>query len=468
MAGADTIERLRQFLRELTPQARALLTGEFERSLLRGDENVAADLVLHELRRIVREQRDGGPRVGHCARLFFKPFEAFIVDDRGEHRHPGRIARASLETLWHWICRDLVPDKAKPLADEVNTALAAGEEAKAEQVVQAFQDQVAAALAQAMRAAQADDKQRRRMLAQIATPRAAEDAETLRCVLGNRAALAALTAQLPLTIGNLAGERLSECKGLIDSACARDRDLFIYPLLIVMSRLSAPWQLVRLGVKAAGSDNAARVNDTRYGVSVTIVLAELERLVGELRDDLHSGRGVAVGALLKTIHDGARGLRAELDLPVDSTWGRALSALRAQIADLLRAEIESMPGRVRRLLRPRPSSEIRPNTALDADEVAEVAALVAFVGTCRNFAGELAINEMTQRTFSELQQYLDSGTRTLLDALRHAGPADRAFRQSQVDAAVRFCATVFGREYAALLGKAAEVAGTPERKAALV
>jgi hypothetical protein len=55
--------------------------------------------------------------------------------------------------------------------------------------------------------------------------------------------------------------------------------------------------------------------------------------------------------------------------------------------------------------------------------------------------------------------------RALLDGLRHAGPADRSFRQSQVDAAVRFCAKVFGQEYASLLGKAAEVAGSAERKA---
>src|ERR1041385_2832335 len=38
MAGTETIERLRNYLRELSPPARALLVGEFERSLLRGDE----------------------------------------------------------------------------------------------------------------------------------------------------------------------------------------------------------------------------------------------------------------------------------------------------------------------------------------------------------------------------------------------------------------------------------------------
>lgn len=92
--------------------------------------------------------------------------------------------------------------------------------------------------------------------------------------------------------------------------------------------------------------------------------------------------------------------------------------------------------------------------------------MVEFVGICRYFAGELAINEMTQRTLTELRQYLDNGTRALLESLRHAGEADRSFRQSQVDAAVRFCAKVFGREYAVLLGKAAEVAGAAESRAA--
>ncbi|HET7191617.1 MAG TPA: hypothetical protein VFI98_06860, partial [Pseudolabrys sp.] len=59
MAGAETtVERLRQFLRELSPGARSLLIGELERNVLRGEEPIGADLVLHELRRIVRDQRD--------------------------------------------------------------------------------------------------------------------------------------------------------------------------------------------------------------------------------------------------------------------------------------------------------------------------------------------------------------------------------------------------------------------------
>ena len=464
MADADTIDRLQTYLRALSPQARSLLIREFERSLLRGDELGGADLVLQQLRRLSRDQRAGAPRIEPGARLFFKPFEPFLVDDHGQHSHPARIARSSLEMLWTWIGRDILPDETRAMNVHVSAALGAGDEAQAQSLVRAFQDQVAVALRDILRAAEQDDRTRRRILAQIGTERAGEDAATLKCVLSARKGLSSMAAHLPLRLPNLSGGQLDECKALIEKTCGRDQELFPYTLLTVMNRLTAPWQLIRFGVRAAGCDTAARVAETPYGMSVTIVLAELERQVSELRDDLRSGRGVAVGALLKTIHDAARGLRTELYLPVDSSWGRALATLRSQISDMLRSEIESMPGRVRRLLRQRPAADIRPNSVLDPDDVAETEALVAFVGTCRHFAGELAINEMTQRAFKDLQEYLDSSTQGLVEALRHATPAERALRQSQVDCAVRICATVFGKDYAAQLGKAAELAGATAGK----
>ena len=199
---------------------------------------------------------------------------------------------------------------------------------------------------------------------------------------------------------------------------AAKSDLFLYSLVLVMSKLASPWQLIRLATKAAGSDDAKRIAETPYAVAVQIVLEEVDRRVRELATDLKSGRGIAVAALLKEVHDALRGLRSEIDLSSESVWGKQLTALRADVSKILTAEIELMPGRVRRLIRPRPSKEIVSGSRLDADEVAETEALIGFVAACRNYASELAINEVTQRTFNELQQFLDTGTRTLLDALR--------------------------------------------------
>jgi hypothetical protein len=78
------------------------------------------------------------------------------------------------------------------------------------------------------------------------------------------------------------------------------------------------------------------------------------------------------------------------------------------------------------------------------------------------------LSEVTLRAYSELSTYLETGTKVLVDSLRHAGEADRPFRQSQVEAAIRLCRTLFGSDYAGLMAKAADVAvqaGGSERAA---
>src|SRR4051794_33360276 len=99
-----------------------------------------------------------------------------------------------------------------------------------------------------------------------------------------------------------------------------------------------------------------------------------------------------------------------------------LATIRAEVSSELKAEIESAPGCVRRLLRPRAASDIASSSALDSSDVADTEALIEFVGACRNYAGELAISETTTRCYQKVEQYLDTGTQALLDGLRSAGP----------------------------------------------
>jgi len=458
-------EKLRTYLRELKPGARALLIGELERGLLHGTSPAGAELVLSELRRSLREGQSKSARFGDPARLFFQPLEPFLVDDAPDHKHRGRIARSALEPLWLWVSNTLMPEETKAYGAQVEHALMAGDTDSAEEQARGFQDLAAARITEMLEGA--DDKERRRLNVQLGTSRALADVQALRGILHSRSGLVTLGAQLPGHITSLTGPVLESVKAHLDSPVAAKSDLFLYSLVLVMSKLAAPWQLLRLATRAANSDTAKRIAETPYAVAVEIVLEEVDRRVRELAADLKSGRGIAVSALLKEVHDALRGLRSELDLSPESAWGKQLSTLRGDVSRILTAEIELMPGRVRRLIRPRPAKEIVTGSKLDADEVTETEALIGFVATCRNYASELAINEVTQRTFSELQQFLESGTRTLLDTLRGASDSGRAFRQSQIDAAVRFCAKVFGQEYASLLAKAAEVASHDhERKVA--
>lgn len=466
MADAVPNERLRDYLRELKPEARALLATELERAELRGDSPAGASFILDALRSNARKGGRKLPRVGNPQRLFFVPLEPFLVDDAPERKHRGRLARASLDPIWTWISRDLMPREAKTYIDQVNLLLAANEKNGAEQVARAFQDLVEQRVRECLGSLKGIDKDVRKLAGQIGTPHAIDEIREFAAILRVRDALGVIGSRLPPIISNLADAQLENVKALLESPVGHHRDVFLYAILVVMSRLGSPWQLIRLAIHAASSDIAARIAETPFAVTVDVVLADLDRMIDNLRDSLKAGRSGEVARLLKDIHDAARALHTEMDLSVDSPWGSKLAASRAQVASLLEGEIDNLPGQVRRLLRPRPARETRPDAALDAGDVAEVEAKLVLAAACRHYAGELAISEATRRVHSDLQNYFDNWMQILLDRLRTSPPAERSFRQSQVDAAVKFCAKLFGAEYATLLAKAADVAARDEQKAA--
>ena len=84
-SDGQSIERLREYLRTLTPQARSMLVQELERNLLREDESAGNELILQELRRTIRAEAQPVSRIGDAARLFFAPLEPFLIDAPADH-----------------------------------------------------------------------------------------------------------------------------------------------------------------------------------------------------------------------------------------------------------------------------------------------------------------------------------------------------------------------------------------------
>src|SRR5580700_7485150 len=357
----QSVERLREYLRNLKPEARAMLIAELERAQLRGDDMAGSELVLDELRRTIRTEAQRVPRIGDAARLFFMPFEPFLIDAPANHKRVGRIARLSLEPIWGWIGRDLMPAEAKALIEDINRALLADDKTKADQLVRALHERAILRMRETLATVGTDEKAQRRLAIQVGTPRATDDVATLLHVLEVRDALTDLAKRLPNYVRAFEREVIEQAKVHIDTAstakslgdASRKADVIRYGLVLLMSRLAAPWQLIRLATRVAESDVAARVAETPYAVAVTIVLSEMESTVSELRTAFKAGKPVT--SMLKELHGAARGLRTEMDLSVESAWSRQLAAIRSDVSNLLKSEIDSAPGRVRRLLRPLPA-----------------------------------------------------------------------------------------------------------------
>jgi hypothetical protein len=456
-----SIERLRDYLVQLPPQSQALLMREFERAIERGEDTTVATFVLEQLRKVVRgSDEEVRPRTDDPARLVFRPLEPFLIEGNSPTR-PGQIRRASLLPVWQWLIRDGAPDQAR----EFEAALAAMREtattSNLESAIRKFQFAAADAISKIAGPGSGDNQ---RALARVGAPNVIEDLLPIGSLLQAREALETLSGRLPSFLRVFGDAQVASVGVSLNVPTLQTPQMLPFALSLVMQRLTAPWQIIRLAVRIAASDDEIRVAATPYGVAVTIALHDVSFLAARLRADIKRGHFDDVAEHLKALHDGVRGLRTELDFRNDSVWGKQLASIRADISNTLQSEIDSVPGRVRRLLRQRADKDIPASARVDSSEVDDTAALIDFVAVCRTYASELAINEVTLRTYSDLQQYVEHATEALVQSLRGGDAKARTYRQTQVAAAVRFCEILFGQDYASLMSRAAENAVTGERK----
>jgi hypothetical protein len=464
--GASPAERLRQYLREISPEARALLLRELERGALSGEPFPGLELILDELR---AEQRAAGQtheRLDAPDRRFFLPIEPFLVDEEIPERITGRIARSSLPRVWTWLERDLLPVETEAFLREAMAAFTAGDAARADRLTHDFQTRALAAIEKALACIAGDGKSRQKLVSQLGGERVLEALMEIASIFRIRGTLKELAARLPEHVKNLADAELDSTRALFEHPALRRQDVFAYALVLLFSRLASPIHLLRLAVASIETDSAKKIAETPFAFAIDLVVDEATRAAIRLAQDMRANSIPDICVGIKRFHDLARGLATEIDMSEETRWAKRLSQLRAETAALLRSKLDGLPGQVRRLLRPRPKEEIAPLAVVDTHAVADVEASLEVLRACRLYAAEVAVSEITLRLSSELETCLDTATQALLDSVRHSSPEDRPFRLSQLDAAVRFSSKVFGRRYAELLAKAAEVAIHSERRAA--
>lgn len=468
-AAPPPVERLRSYLSSLPEAARQLLAAEIERARQRGDAVPGGDLIIAALRAPAGRLPPPEPplkpsepppviaRDDDAARLLFEPLEPFLVAEPLEAKVRGRIARQSLAPVWTWLRRDALPNETQRLQSALAEALGRGDAAEAAGLVAAHIPVVVAHCRQAMEEAAGSELARKRLVARLGGERALEDLPDMLVVLQHWEAIVATAAKSPAIVRNLADEGLANIRSLLDPMAGTRPDLMPFCLALFQNRLVQRAHLVRLAVAAVESDNPLKIAGSGYRPAVDLVICEIERAALRVAETLGRRRMDQAVTAIKEFHDMVRSLRTDMSLSGDGPWQRRLSRLRADLAKGLSAELDSLPGEIRRLLRPRQKGDAMLE-ALSEDVVMEMEARLDLLVTCRQFASEIALNEMTLRVFSEIQGYLDPTLTKLMDAVRSAPDDDRVLKVSQIEAAVRFSARIFGASYAQLLQKAADVA----------
>ena len=465
-SGASTAERLRQFLREMSPAARALLMRELERGAYNNETFPGFDLILQELRGGERASVSApAPRIEGLDRRLFQPLVPFLVTEESPEKMRGRITRASLGSIWTWLERDLMADDIRACGEKLSVAIARDDAEQAHQIATDFQNRFIAVVEKTLKENCPDMKTRQKLVSQLGGEHVLDDLLDIIAVLKIRESLAGLAQRLPPQIKSLSDADLQAIRTLFEHPAVQRPSVFPYALALLFSRLTFPPHILRLAVAAAETDSAPRIAETSYAFAVDLVVDEISRQAAHLPESLRARATADVCASIKKFHDYARAFSTELDVSIDTRWSKKIAHLRTELARILRSKIDGLPGKVRRILRPHRKEEISA-AALDQHEVVDIEDALEILGACRLSAGEIALNEITLRLSSELETCLDNATQALLEQIRQASDADRPFRQSQLDAAVRFSGKVFGKRYAELLSKAAGVALQSERRAA--
>ena len=444
-------EQLREYLCSLTSEKQAALLDNVERAILRGELVENADLVLAELRSAIRASSTKTQRVGSPSRRFFDPIEPFIVDGTPCRVMRGQIARTSLSPIWIWISRDLLPKEAKSYSDTVTRALGTNDKDAVAAHAEAFQAVAVPSIRKALASLKCRDWVRERLAAHLGSPRAMTDLREVVTVLASRHALSAVASKLPERIDALSGEHLATVRQALDEAVIDCDDTFIYALLLVMKRLSEPWQLVRLGA------NSGQAATSSHRLAVPLVIAHLENKRSELRTMMTSDEIGTIGDLVATIAKSLKGLGSELNLSEKSWAAQKLNAIRNDVHALLAAEIEAVPTIVTRLFdltAPVEGAHRDPEVIA----VAETERQIALFEISRTFEGPLSLDTKITSALSHMRHAMERAIAELLVLLRSGFDGVRNFCLVQISHAVRICTRLFGKKYASSIVAATNTA----------
>jgi hypothetical protein len=343
MMQETSSERIREYLRRLTPQARSSLLTEIERMQLYGEDISGAALILAELRAEFRKGNETNNRIGNPSRYFFQPIEVLFVDRPPERTNAGQISRGSLSPIWEWINHELLRTMARDYCETVKEALVAGHSQKASQLAASFQSKVVTSLQGAL-ASEEGVKSAQVGLGQYTSSRASmNDLRKVLAALRIRDAITAFSASLPPSIDHFGGDALAKVQALLDGFVAKHPEGLAFALTIVMRRLKRPCELAQLAIQASFSRTADHIAETRYAPAVSMVLDHLDERYWVLKQALKNSRVETAKEILTNIYDIEDKLREWISGLDKSDWGKRLDDFMNHLGADLEAEYHTLP-----------------------------------------------------------------------------------------------------------------------------
>ena len=345
-----TSDRIRRFLGQLTPNSKRNLLAEIERLQNYTDDGLpGAEIILTELRAEVRDTGESFDRPGNPARYFFQPLEPMLVNCSPERANCGQISRGSLSPIWEWMSQKLLPTMARDYMAQMKREIGTNNQRQADKIAAAFQFKVLKYIEGTLGSSSGADQVRAGLAIYTSSRAAFDDLNKLLSVLRTHAVLTKFQQALPPSIKKFEGKAFDTARVQLDTLTKASPEAMPFALTMLAARLQSPWQLLRLATKAAASKKAADVAATRYAVAVSMVLDQVEDRRLALRQSLKTRRILISTEILADIYDIEYAMRVRIDLE-GSEWGLRLDQLMQGVAELVEAELRSVPDETQHVL----------------------------------------------------------------------------------------------------------------------
>lgn len=380
--------------------------------------------------------------------LVFADFSPFVIDERLPRRQTFWIERASLDGLWTYACRDLLPSElavwsrprrldARPTPDELG------------RLVRTVREGIFAALSRRALETEDDPRGRQRFVSRLGGEIVYADFVDLACVSERIAVLRRVFVSLPLLAnGGDVTDRLVLETVLGHLATAPGDDAFL--AAGIASRDGAATSLVKAAVALARSDGAVFIRTSRGAVFLDFVLSMMERQMVRFGGAVATRDGVAGALAIHRFHCAARAIETGVRLDGDAAWQSRLSALKGDFSTRVADEIGRLPEVLRRAFHGAADA-----SATDADG-RDAIRLTGIYAAARRSRDTLALNGFLARVAPLIDRAVECYWTELSTAFAGASPERRLLMATRIERMIAVAGLVHGETYAACLRRGLE------------
>jgi hypothetical protein len=341
MLPADKTGLLKAFLGGLPGPTAARLAMAVEVDRLMDGHVLPHEDILEGLRPVLR--RENYERTPTPLRLFCRPFQDLLTGTPRKVKQKGCIARGTLIPAWNWLSQTLLPAETAAYSTECKALVLAHKPDDATARAAKFWPLAAEAMTKAL----ATEAGRQRAQKILGDAFAVEDISDMALLLSAGEDIEQLIAVLPQPVLSFVDQMVWQMREIYDRLAIEKPDVAPYVAVIVMNRISRPWEALRLPLLVTRHTDETLISKTDMGLVGEILFARMEALKSSIQVTRHPLFDAdKLMEEVKTFADISSHIAKEIELKREGEWGKKLLAERVMIGKVMEGFMDRAPREV--------------------------------------------------------------------------------------------------------------------------